>query len=516
MSYAVEMNNITKRFPGVLANDQVNLTVKKGKILALIGENGAGKSTLMNILYGLVEPDEGEIKINGKVARISSPDVAISLGIGMVHQQFKLIESFSIADNICLGMEPTKNRYFIDRGQITEDAKELSELYGLKVDPRSRIRDCSVGIQQRVEILKALYRKAEILILDEPTAILTPQETEQLFDVLKKLVGNGKSIIFITHKLREVMEISDTIAVMRRGKCVGSLPTSDTTTDEVAAMMVGKKMSFKVDRTPNLSKEKPILRVEDLVVANNRGLVAVNGASFDVRPGEILAIAGIQGNGQSEMIDAIIGLRAVESGRLVFKEEEIQSFSPKRRRLIGIGHISEDRATKGANVAATIEENLIATSFDRKGFAKFGIFRPQVIREYAEGAISRFDVRTPSRNALAKTLSGGNLQKVIVAREISEEPELLIASQPTRGLDIGSIKFIHQTIIDFRNRGKGVLLVSTELDEIRALGDRIAVMYDGKIVAIIPNETITEEEIGLLMVGIVPESIKIEMTGELD
>lgn len=515
MPYAIEMHNIRKTFPGVVANDQVTLKVKQGEIHALVGENGAGKSTLMNILYGLLTPDEGTIKVNGANVELSSPDDAIALGIGMVHQKFKLVQSFTITENICLGTEPTQNRYFIDKKRALESVVEISEKYGLKIDPHVRIQDCPVGIQQRVEILKTLYRKADILILDEPTAILTPQETDELFEVIRTLVDQGKSVVFITHKLREVMEISDSVTVMRKGRVVGSMPTSETNPQEIALMMVGRKILFEVEKKPANFGEEPTLEVKDLVVMDNRGLLAVNRVSFDVKPGEILGIAGVQGNGQSEIVEALTGLRKIERGRVFLKGQDITTASPRKRRDAGMNHIPEDRITRGANLNATIEENLIATSHNKEPFAKYGIFDFKKTGEYADKLISEFDIRTSSKDVPVGSLSGGNMQKTVVAREISEDPDLLVASQPTRGIDIGSIKLVHQRIIDARDEGKAILLVSTELDEIISLSDRIAVMYEGKIVEMVPEGVATEEELGLLMAGIVPDSLKAKMTREL-
>lgn len=515
MAYAVEMYNIRKTFPGVVANDQVTLKVKQGEIHALVGENGAGKSTLMNILYGLLTPDKGSIKVNGNEVELSSSDDAISLGIGMVHQKFKLIPTFTIMENICLGTEPTRNRYFIDKKWALKSVIEISERYGLNIDPHVKIQDCPVGIQQRVEILKTLYRKADILVLDEPTAVLTPQETDELFKVIRALVKQGKTVIFITHKLREVMEISDSVTVMRKGKVVGSMPTSETNPQEIARMMVGREVLLRVNKKPASPGKEPIMEVKDLVVTDNRGLLAVNQVSFVVKPGEILGIAGVQGNGQSELVEALTGLREVERGRVLLKGKDITAASPEERRNTGMSHIPEDRIRRGLNLEATIEENLIVTSHNKKPFAKYGIFNFRKREEYAEKLIDEFDIRTSGKDLPAGSLSGGNMQKIVVAREIDEDPDLLIASQPTRGIDIGSIEFIHQRIVDARDEGKAVLLVSTELDEITALSDRIAVMYEGEIVEIVPEGVATEDELGLLMAGIVPDSLKAKMTGEV-
>jgi len=514
MAYAVEMLGITKYFPGVVANDSVDLKVKEGEIHALVGENGAGKSTLMNALYGLFQPDEGTIKINGEKVVMQSSNDAIQRGIGMVHQKFKLIPSFTIVENICLGSEPRKNKYFIDKKEEYKSVVEISDKYGLKIDPSSKIRDCAVGIGQRVEILKTLYRKANILILDEPTSVLTPQETDELFKVIRNLVNKGKTVIFITHKLREVMEISDTVTVLRKGKLTGFKPTSETNENEIARMMVGRDVLLRVDKKAIESEQKPILEIEDLVSTDNRGLVALNQISFEVKPGEILGIAGVQGNGQSELIETITGLRKIERGIIKIKSKKINRFSPKSIRETGISHIPEDRVERGLNLDATIEENLIVTSHDKKPFSSMGIFDFNKIEEYSEQLINEYDIRTSNSKNKAESLSGGNMQKIVVAREIEEDPDLLIAAQPTRGVDIGSIEFIHKKIIEARDQGKAVLLVSTELDEIMSLSDRIIVMCEGEIVKIIPGGIADEEELGLLMAGIVPDTLQSKMRRE--
>jgi len=516
MAYAVEMLNITKTFPGgVKANDSVTLKVKKGEIHALVGENGAGKTTLMSILYGLLTPDEGVIKIDGKEVKITSPRDAIALGIGMVHQKFQLVPSFTILENICLGVEPVRSKCFIDSRRTLKSVIELSEKYGLKIDPRMRIQNCPVAIQQRVEILKALYRNADILILDEPTSVLTPQETDALFGMLRTFVDKGKTIIFITHKLKEVMEISDNVTVMRKGKVVGSKLTSETNLQELARMMVGREVLLRVDKRPANPGNEPILEVKDLVVTDDRGLVAVNKVSFDVKPGEIFGIAGVQGNGQTELVEALTGLRKVEIGQVKLKGKDITNLTPLKRREAGMSYIPEDRISCGLNLSASIEENLIATSYSKAPFARYGIFNFDERAKYAEKLVKEFDIRTPSREVLVRALSGGNMQKIIAAREMSADKSLLVASQPTRGLDVGSIEFIHRRLVDARDRGIAVLLVSTELDEILSLCDRIAVMYEGRIVDIVPTRIVTEEELGLLMAGIVPESLIAKKRGDL-
>lgn len=506
MALAVEMVNITKTFPGVKANDGVTFTVREGEIHALVGENGAGKSTLMNILYGLIQPDSGTIRVKGREVQFRSTHDAIAAGIGMVHQKFKLVPSFTIMQNICLGAEPTRKGIFVDERRALESVKEISERYGLEIDPHAKIADCPVGVQQRVEILKALYREADILILDEPTAVLTPQETRELFKVVRALVAQGKTIIFITHKLREVMEISDSVTVMRRGKVVGHTRTADTSPKEIARMMVGRDVLLRVQKKPANPGKTPVLEVENLVVTDNRGLLAVNGVSFSVRPGEILGIAGVEGNGQTELVEALTGLRPVESGTVKVNGKDVTKASPLAHRNAGMSHVPEDRITRGLNLGASIEENLIAVSYYKAPLAKAGMFDFSKRAEFSERLIREFDIRTPGRNVEARTLSGGNLQKIVIARELSENPDLFIASQPTRGVDIGSIEFIHQRIVDARDAGKAVLLVSAELDEIMSLSDRIAVMYEGEIVDIVPADTATEEQLGLLMAGIKPDS----------
>ncbi len=507
MDYAVEMLNMFKHFPGVKAVDGVNLRVKKGEIHAVVGENGAGKSTLMNLLYGLLKQDSGDIKINGQMALIESSDIAISLGIGMVHQRFKLVPSFTIMENICLGTEPTKNRFFIDEQTALASVLDISDRYGLEIDPHVRVRDCPVGVQQRVEILKALYRKAEILILDEPTAVLTPQETEGLFQVLQTLVEGGKTIIFITHKLKEVMDISDSVTVMRRGKVVGEMPTAETSPEELARLMVGREVLLRVRKRPVQTTPESILQVKDIIVADNRGLVAVNQIGFEIKGGEILGIAGVQGNGQTELGEAVTGLRKTERGQVLLDGHDITDAAPLARRQLGLAHIPEDRITRGLNLNATVEENVIATQHNQEPFARNGIFNFGKRGEYARGLIEKFDIRTSSKDVLIDTLSGGNMQKAVVARETDKTPRCLVAAQPTRGVDIGSIEFIHQLLLDAREEGIAIMLISTELSEIMSLSDRIAVMYEGKIVAIVPAGAASEEELGLLMAGIVPKSL---------
>jgi general nucleoside transport system ATP-binding protein len=507
--YAVEMRNISKAWPGVVANDHVNLTVRKGEIHALVGENGAGKTTLMNILYGLIHPDSGEILINGQPAHISGPRDAIRLKIGMVHQHFMLIPPLTIAENIVLGHEPSSIVSTYDVKRARETILKLSKQYGLPIDPDVLVEKLSVGLQQRVEILKILYRAADILILDEPTGVLTPQETFELFGVLRGLVGQGKTIIFITHKLREVLELSDNITVLRRGKNAGTLVTSKTNQAEIARMMVGREVLLRVNKTP-AHPGPVILHVEDLHALSDRGLEVLHGVSFDVHAGEILGIAGVEGNGQSELVEAITGMRKVTQGKMTLSEnkdgqpgktQDITFMNAREERRVGLAHIPEDRRGSGLVLADSIADNLILGRQRWPQFSRNGVvLLLRNIVAWARKLIKEFDVRTPSTEVSARSLSGGNQQKIIVAREFSANPTALIASQPTRGVDIGAIEFIHRRIIEQRDAGKAVLLISAELDEIRSLSDRIAVIYEGKIVDIVSSEA-TEEQLGILMTG---------------
>jgi len=493
------MKGIGKSFPGVRANDDINLTVEQGEIHVLLGENGAGKSTLMNILYGLYTPDEGEIFVKGKGVKINNPNIAISLGIGMVHQHFMLVPTFSVAENIVLGSEPKKG-LALDMDKAISDVEELSKKYELKVDPRAKIQDISVGMQQRVEILKTLYRGAEILILDEPTAVLTPQEIEELGVILESLVRQGKSIILITHKLKEVMSMSDKVTIIRRGKVIDTLETSNTNIEELAEKMVGRKVSLTVEKEEAKLGE-PILEVKGVKTLDNRGLEAVKGVDFEVKSGEILGIAGVDGNGQNELVQTITGLRKAAAGEVLVKGKSITNLSPKDVIGSGVGYIPEDRHKRGLILDFPLSENTILGSHRSKSFKKGLGLDYRKIREYSRKLIKEFDVRTPNERVYAKSLSGGNQQKLIIARELDRDPQLLIASQPTRGLDVGAIEFVHHRLIEQRKRGKAVLLISLELDEIMALSDRIAVMYDGKIVGIVDAKNTTELELGIMMAG---------------
>jgi ABC-type uncharacterized transport system ATPase subunit len=506
---AVEMRGITKTWPGVVANDHVDLQVRKGEIHALVGENGAGKTTLMNILYGLIRPDSGEIYINGQLARINGPRDAIRLGIGMVHQHFMLIPPLTVTENIVLGREPGSVYTPYNARKAREAVLNLSKQYGLPIHPDTRVEKLSVEMQQRVEILKTLYREAEILIMDEPTGVLTPQETFELFSVLRGLVDRGKTIIFITHKLREVLEISDNVTVLRRGKNAGRLVTRETSQAEIARMMVGREVLLRVNKTP--ARPGPVvLHVEHLSAQSNRGLEALRDVSFDVRAGEILGIAGVEGNGQSELVEVVTGMRKATSGKLTITQvvdgqpgetRDITGMSARDERLVGVAHIPEDRRESGLVLQSSIADNVILGRQSWPQFARGGFFLLfKKIIDWAKRLVAEYDVRTASIESRARSLSGGNQQKLIIAREFSANPMLLVASQPTRGVDIGAIEFIHRRIIEQRDAGKAVLLVSAELDEIRSLSDRIAVMYEGKIVGIISPDA-SEEELGILMTG---------------
>ncbi|WP_407649411.1 ABC transporter ATP-binding protein [Brevibacillus composti] len=495
----VEMRGITKRFPGIVANDNINLVVKKGEIHALLGENGAGKSTLMNILFGLYQPEEGDILINEKIVKITSPNVANELGIGMVHQHFMLVEKFTVAENIVLGNEP-RSGLQIDMQRAISDVERLSNQYGLKVDPRAKIEDISVGMQQRVEILKTLYRGADILIFDEPTAVLTPQEILELIEIMNNLVKEGKTIILITHKLKEIMAVCDTVTIIRRGKVIDSLAIKDTNPDELAAKMVGREVNFRVDKQESNPKEV-ILSVEGITAMGNRGVNALNNISLEVRGGEILGIAGVDGNGQSELIEVLTGLRKASSGRILLKGKEITNQTPRVISESGLSHIPEDRHKHGLILDFSMSENMVLETYFHPEFNKNGFLDYGAIDKHASKLIEEFDVRTPSIYTPARALSGGNQQKAIIAREINKDPDLLIAAQPTRGLDVGAIEFIHRRLIEQRDKGKAVLLLSLELDEIINVSDRIAVIYEGQIVGVVNAKETNEQELGLMMSG---------------
>ncbi len=497
----LEAANITKRFPGVLANDKVNLTLHEGEILALLGENGAGKSTLMNILYGLYQPDEGEIKVRGKTVKFGNPKQAISEGIGMVHQHFQLVPVFNVAENIILGTEITKAGGLLDKKQAIEQVRTLSQQYGLPIDPTAIVENLPVGLQQRVEIIKALYRGADILFLDEPTAVLTPQEVDELFTVMRGLTEQGKSIIFISHKLKEVLAISDRVMVMRGGKSVGEANPKEATPESLAAMMVGREVLLRVEKAaPQVGAD--VISVTNLTANDDRGHAALNGVSFTVKAGEVLGVAGVQGNGQTELVEVLTGLRAPTGGQVRLGQADLTHKSPRFITETGVGHIPEDRHRYGMVKPYSISDNLILNTYYQAPFTQTLTMRPKSIRQRAVELIKRFDVRTPSSETHAGSLSGGNQQKMVVAREVGgRDIKLLIASQPTRGVDVGSIEFIHNQIINQRDNGVAVLLISAELDEVLALSDRIAVMYEGRIVDIVEAATATREQLGLLMAG---------------
>lgn len=497
---ALEMKNITKRFPLVVANDHVNFKVYKGEIHALVGENGAGKSTLMSILYGLYQADSGEIFVHEKKVNIANPNVAIDLKIGMVHQHFMLVPPLTVTENIILGMEPKKNNLLIDMEKAEKSVEELSKSMGFKIDPKAKIENISVGIQQRVEIIKVLYRGAEILVMDEPTAVLTPQEVEELFEILKSLKKQGKTIIFITHKLNEVKALSDRVTVMRRGKVVGVKDTKDTNQEEIASMMVGRKVIFDIKKKP-LNLGKIALKVEKLKALNNKGLPAVNGISFEIKEGEILGFAGVEGNGQTELVEVITGLRRASDGKIFLYDRDVTNYSPRNIREEKIAHIPEDRRQRGIISDYTVAENLIFGSHYRPPFNKGLTLNFPAINDHANNLIKNFDIRPSDKDNLLKSLSGGNQQKVIVARELYGEPKVLIAAQPTRGLDVGSIEFVHQQILNERDKGKAILLISADLEEILSLADRIAVIYEGEIVDVLDPKKTDEKELGLLMTG---------------
>lgn len=501
----LELKNVSKQFPGVLANDNINLDIRKGEIHAIIGENGAGKSTLMNILYGLHEPTTGEIYYNGKTIKMTSPLDAIKIGIGMVHQHFMLVPSFTVAENIVLGTEPTKRKIFVDKEKAIASTKKLSETYGLTVDPKLKVESLSVGVQQRVEILKALYKGADVLILDEPTAVLTPQETDELFKVIKRLVDeSGKTIIIITHKLQEVLSISDRVSVMRQGKMIGTLDTKDANEKILAEMMVGREVLFnKIDKKHiENRKHEEMLKVEKLRARDNRGLIALRSIDLSLKSGEILGIAGIEGNGQSELVEVLTGLREKESGQIFINGVEISNKSPRDIRELGIAHVPEDRLAMGLSKDASISENILMGNQHNEPYAIKGIhLNKSKIKSKSRKLIKEFDIRTPSEDVLVGNLSGGNMQKVIIAREFSFNTPILIISQPTRGVDIGAIEFIHSQIIEKRNQGCAILLVSAELDEIFRLSDRIITIYEGIITGEFKEGEISKQEIGLYMTG---------------
>lgn len=507
----LEVRGITKRFPGVLANDNINLTLRKGEVLGLLGENGAGKSTLMNMIYGLYKPDEGEILVNGQVADIAGPKDAIELGIGMVHQHFQLVDVLSVTENVMLGNESVSGP-FLRRDRARREIIELSGEYGLDVNPDALIADLPVGIQQRVEIIKALYRHADILILDEPTAVLTPQETRGLFKIMHTLLEKGVSIIFISHKLKEVLEICDDVVVLRRGKIAGSADPKASTEQSLASLMVGRDVILEVEKAAAAPGDE-ILNIVNLQVHDDRGLPAVEGVNLGLQRGEILGIAGVQGNGQTELVEALTGMRPVDDGRFYIKGQDMTGASPRRVTEQGVGHVPEDRQRDGMVASFTVMHNLVLCTYYRDDFSNTIVVDDRAIAGNASQLVAEYDVRPPIINNPVGGLSGGNQQKVIVAREFSRGVDLLIASQPTRGLDVGSIEFIHKQIIRMRDEGAGILLVSSELDEVLSLSDRVAVMFEGQIIDILPIEEADKDTVGLRMAGVRDDVQDVQMEG---
>ncbi len=507
----LEVRGLTKRFPGVLANDHINLRLKKGEVLGLLGENGAGKSTLMNMIYGLYARDEGASLVNGQQVHIHDPTDAIAQGIGMVHQHFQLVPVLTVTENVMLGNEATRGP-FLNRRAAKQRILEISKQYGLEVDPDALVQDLPVGVQQRVEIIKALYRKADILILDEPSAVLTPQETEGLFQIMRSLLARGVSIIFISHKLKEVLEICDEIVVLRLGRVVGQADPKNSTEESLASMMVGREVILQVEKGAPHPGE-PILTLHDLVVRDDRNLMAVKGISLEVRGGEILGLAGVQGNGQTELVEAITGLRQAESGQVLIQYKDLTNARPRKVTESGVSHVPEDRQKNGMVASFPIKDNLVLQTYYLGPFSLGIVANEREKEANARQLVQQYDVRTPSIFANMSTLSGGNQQKAIVAREFSRQSKLLIAAQPTRGLDVGSIEFIHKQIVKMRDEGAAVLLVSTELDEIFSLSDRIAVMYAGRIIDTVPIEAATRESIGLLMAGIKRDKEQVVVNG---
>jgi ABC-type uncharacterized transport system ATPase subunit len=495
----LELRGITKRFPGVVANDQIDFDLRRGEVHALLGENGAGKSTLMNVLYGLYRADEGDIRLGGKPVTFHSPKDAIEQGIGMVHQHFMLIPVMSVAENIVLGLEPREHGVLLDYGAARARVRDLAATFGFSIDPDALVGDITVGQQQRVEILKALFRKAEVLVLDEPTAVLTPQEAAELFEILRLLKSEGLSIIFISHKLDEVLELADRVTVLRRGKCVDTLPVAGATEGSLAQLMVGREVLLRVEKTPS-SPGDLLLRVDGLHVHDERGIERVRGVSFEVRAGEIVAIAGVDGNGQTELIDALTGLRAATSGRVEVAGREVTAATAYEHFEAGLGHIPEDRQRRGLVLDFSIAENIALHDFRKPPDSHFGWLYPARLVEGARRLIREFDVRGGTAETRAGDLSGGNQQKVILAREIDRDPRVLVAAQPTRGLDVGAIEFVHRRLIGERDDGRAILLISLELEEVLALADRILVIFEGEIAGEFPP-TATAEELGVAMTG---------------
>jgi len=501
MTLALEARGITKAFPGVLANDGLDLRLEKSEIHAVLGENGAGKTTLMNILYGLYHQDEGRILLDGQEVHFDSPTDAIACGIGMVHQEFMLIPVFTVAENIILGIETVRGGAFLDRATAIRRIRQLSHQYGLDVEPTAYVKDLSVGVRQRVEIVKALYRQAEILILDEPTAVLTPEESQDLFKIMRSLAEQGKSIIFITHKLKEVFAVADRITVLRDGRVVGTTRPQETSERELASMMVGREVLLGVDKKRATPGEE-VLVVENLRALDDRRAVAVDSVSLSLRAGEILGIAGVQGNGQRELVEAVTGLRPTIGGRVEILGRDATNAPPRRVIEVGTAHIPEDRQKHGLVLRHPVDDNLVLCTYYQIPFARNFLIDDEAIDRNAEALVKEFDIRTPTIHTIASSLSGGNQQRTIVAREFSRPMKLLIANQPTRGLDVGSTEFIHRRLVQQRDAGVAILLVSAELDEIMSLSDRIAVMFEGRIMDILPAEEASRERLGLLMAGV--------------
>lgn len=504
MEYVVEMLNIRKEFPGIVANDNITLQLKEGEIHALLGENGAGKSTLMGMLFGMYKPDRGSIKVRGKEVKISNPNIANDLGIGMVHQHFKLVDNFTVTENIILGCE-TRKGLTVDIKKAAKKIEDLSKQYGLNVDPYAKIEDISVGMQQRVEILKMLYRNANVLIFDEPTAVLTPSEIDELISIMKNMTKEGKSIILITHKLREIKEAANRCTVIRRGKYIGTVDVKDTTEADMAKMMVGREVSFKVEKVEAKPKDV-VVKIENLSVNNNKKVLGLKNFSLDIRAGEIVGIAGVEGNGQTELVEALTGMRNIESGNIIFKGKNIVKESIRQRIDDGMAHIPEDRHKRGLILDYTMEDNMVLKAYRNKPFSKNGLINRAKISEYAKKIIETFDVRSgEGGKSIARSLSGGNQQKGVIGREIESDPDFLIAVQPTRGLDVGSIEYIHKRLVEQRDLGKAVLLVSLELDEVLNVSDRIAVVNNGELIGIVNANETNENEVGLMMAGIKKE-----------
>ncbi|KIL47776.1 ABC transporter ATP-binding protein [Jeotgalibacillus campisalis] len=499
MDYVIEMLNIRKEFPGIVANDNITLQLKKGEIHALLGENGAGKSTLMNVLFGLYQPEKGEIRVKGQKVNITSPNIANELGIGMVHQHFMLVDTFTVTENIVLGSEPKKG-LSIDMKKAEKEVQEISDRYGLSVDPKAKIADISVGMQQRAEILKTLYRGAEILIFDEPTAVLTPQEIKELIQIFKTLIAEGKSIILITHKLKEIIAVCDRVTVIRKGVGIDTLDVEGATPTQLASLMVGREVLFTTEKTTAVPKDV-VLEISGLNVKDSRGVAAVRNLDLTVRSGEILGIAGVDGNGQSELIEAITGLRKISSGSIKLNGKKLSALKTRKITEAGVGHIPQDRHKHGLVLDFPIGDNMVLQTYYQRPYSKMSMLNNKEINKQAKKLIKEFDVRTPSEYTQARALSGGNQQKAIIGREIDRDPDLLIAAQPTRGLDVGAIEFIHQRLIDQRDKGKAVLLLSFELEEIMNVSDKIAVIYEGNIIATVDPKKTSEQELGLLMAG---------------